>query len=453
MNRKPAMTLRWFAADGCRPAAFCPDPFRRGHSPRTTTRVAVLLGATVVLALATACEKGSATPPTEVEVQAASAETAPITQHLTVDGVLAPLAQASISPKITAPVRKFYVQRGSRVKAGQLLATLENRDLNASLMDNRGSFESAEATYQTTVKAQVPQDYQRAELDVAQALASLKLNQKIVESRRQLFAQGAIPGRDLDTAEAALVDAQANYDSAAKRLAGVKQVSHEAALKNASGQLESAQGKYQAAEAQLSYSEIRSPISGVVTDRPLFAGETATTGTPLITLMETSALLVKAHVPQSALATVKRGDKADVFVSSLNRTVDGEITLISPALDPGSTTVEIWVLVKNPAGELRPGTAVRVSIAGRTVQKALLVPSQAIVTTKDGKKAVMLIDSGGVAHQTIVTTGIEDGGNTQIVKGLSPGGRVVTAGAYALDDGTHVKVVSASESDAGASKE
>jgi HlyD family secretion protein len=169
--------------------------------------------------------------------------------------------------------------------------------------------------------------------------------------------------------------------------------------------------------------------------------------------METSALLVKAHVPQSALATVKRGDKADVFVSSLNRTVDGEITLISPALDPGSTTVEIWVLVKNPAGELRPGTAVRVSIAGRTVQKALLVPSQAIVTTKDGKKAVMLIDSGGVAHQTIVTTGIEDGGNTQIVKGLSPGGRVVTAGAYALDDGTHVKVVSASESDAGASKE
>jgi HlyD family secretion protein len=453
MNSKSAMNLRWFAAKGSHPDAFRPAHFRWGHSGRRTTRVAVLFGAAVVLSLATACEKGSAAPPTEVEVQAAVAEVTPITEHLTIDGVLAPLAQASITPKITAPVKKFYVQRGARVKAGQLLATLENRDLSASMLDNRGVFQSAEATYQTTIKAQVPQDYQRAELDVAQAQASLKLNQKIVENRRQLFAQGAIPGRDLDTAEATLVDAQATYDSATKRLAGMKQVSREAAIKNASGQLQSAQGKFRAAEAQLSYSEIRSPISGVVTDRPLFAGETATTGSPLITVMETSGLLVKAHVPQSALVTVQKGDKADVFVSSLNRTVDGEITLISPALDPGSTTVEIWVLVKNPAGQLRPGTAVRVAIAGKSVEKALVVPSEAIVTTTDGKKAVMLIDTAGVAHRTVVTTGIEDGGNTQIAKGLSPGARVVTVGAYALDDGTHVKVVSASESVGGDSKE
>jgi HlyD family secretion protein len=73
-----------------------------------------------------------------VTVQAAHPEQGPIAEHITADAVLAPLAQAAIEPKISAPVRKFYVQRGSRVKAGQLLATLENNDLAAAAMDNKG---------------------------------------------------------------------------------------------------------------------------------------------------------------------------------------------------------------------------------------------------------------------------------------------------------------------------
>ena len=114
-----------------------------------------------------------------------------------------------------------------------------------------------------------------------------------MKSRKQLFAEGAIPGRDLDTANAALVQAQAAYDAAAKHLESMRNVSREAALKAAQGQLTSAEGKYEGAEAQVNYSEIRSPIDGVVTDRPLFAGETANPGTPLITVMETATFLPK----------------------------------------------------------------------------------------------------------------------------------------------------------------
>ena len=147
--------------------------------------------------------------------------------------------------------------------------------------------------YATATKAQVPEDTQKAELDVAQARANLDLNRSIVKSRKQLFAEGAIPGRDLDTAEAALVQAQAAYDTAAKHLESLRQVSREAALKSAQGQLTSAEGKYMGAEAQLNYSEIRSPINGVVTDRPLYAGETAAAGAPLLTVMDTSALIAK----------------------------------------------------------------------------------------------------------------------------------------------------------------
>ncbi len=161
--------------------------------------------------------------------------------------------------------------------------------------------------------------------------------------------KGAIPGRDLDTAQAALVQAQAAFDAATKHLESMRSVSREAALKAAQGQLASAEGKYKGAEAQVNYSEIRSPIDGVVTDRPLFAGETAAAGAPLITVMETSTLLAKAHIAQSLAQQMKVGGEAQIQVPGVDGPVPAKVSLISPALDPGSTTVEIWLKIDNKA--------------------------------------------------------------------------------------------------------
>ena len=390
-----------------------------------------------------ACSKPEAAAPVVVNIQAAPLAQQKIVEHVAADAVLAPLAQAAIQPKITAPVRKFYVQRGSRVKAGQLLAVLENRDLEAAKVDNQGSYEAAEATYKTTTGAQVPEDYQKAELDLGQAKANLDLNQKIVDARKQLFAEGAIPGRDLDTAQATLVQAQATYDAALKHFESMKQVSHEQALKAAQGQFDSAKGKLLGAEASLSYSEIRSPINGVVTDRPLYAGETASPAAALLTVMDTSALLAKTHLPQSQTQFMKVGAPAQLKIPGVDDPIDGKIALISPALDPGSTTVEVWVRLENPKGTYKAGTPVHLSIAGRTVDNALVAPTSAVLADSSGKKTVMVVGSDNLAHAKEVQTGVESDGNTQIVSGLNAGDRVIVSGGYALDDGTKVNVVSA----------
>ena len=198
--------------------------------------------AVVALGIAIAgCGKPDTGAPTPlVSVQAEHPQVGTIAEQIPADAVLAPIAQAAISPKITAPVRHFYVQRGSYVKAGQLLATLENRDLTAAELDSRGTYTAAQGTYATATQAQVPEEYQKAQLDFDQAEANLKLNQSIVNARKQLFAEGAIPGRDLDTAEAALVQAQAAYDTAAKHLESQKSVSRKASLQTARGDLTSA---------------------------------------------------------------------------------------------------------------------------------------------------------------------------------------------------------------------
>src|SRR5579862_5039580 len=381
-----------------------------GTAPRPAAAFPLLLAGAAVIPLLflPGCKKES-TPPVEVTVQAEHPEQGAISEHITVDAILAPLAQAAIAPKITAPVRKFYVQRGAKVKEGELLATLENADLTAAALDNKGSYQAAQAAYATATKAQVPEDVQRADLDFAQAKANLDLNQSIVKSRTQLFAEGAIPGRDLDTAQAALVQAQAAYDAAAKHLESVRSVSREAALKAAKGQLTSAQGKYDGAQAQESYSEIRSPIDGVVTDRPLFAGETAAAGAALVTVMDTSSLLAKTHIAQSLAQQLKVGGDADVHVPGISDPVAAKVTMISPALDAGSTTVEVWLKIDNKAGTLKVGTPVKVSITGKTIDQAWKVPLSSILTATDGSKTVMVIGSDGAAHVKPVTLGIDDG--------------------------------------------
>jgi RND family efflux transporter MFP subunit len=314
-------------------------------------------------------------------------------------------------------------------------------------MDNRGAYTAAQAAYATTTQALVPEDYQKAELDLTQAKANLALNQSIVNARKQLFAEGAIPGRDLDTAQAALVQAQAACDAAEKHLESQKSVAHKASLEAAKGQLTSAEGKYQGAEAQVSYSEIRSPISGVVTERPLFAGETVAAGSTLLTVMDTSVLLAKIHLAQQLAQQMRVGDAATITVPGIADPVPATVSLISPALDPGSTTVEIWLRVDNKKGVLKVGTPVRASIVGREAPQALTIPTSALLSAQDGSKSVMVVGEDGAAHSKPVTVGITDDGRVQITNGLTTADMVITSGNYALEDGTKVKVAAADADD------
>jgi HlyD family secretion protein len=399
-----------------------------------------LLSASLLLPLG--CKKADDTTPTPlVYVQAAHPEQGSISDEISADAMLTPLAQSAISPKVTAPVKRFYVQRGARVRSGQLLATLENSDLAAAALDNKGTYTAAQATYETATKATVPEDFTKAQLDLAQAKANLDLNQSIVNARTELFKQGAIPGRDLDTAKATLVQSQAAYDIAKQHLESLQNVSNKAAIENAQGNLESAKGKYLGAEAQLSYTEIRSPISGVVTDRPLFAGETAAAGTPLITVMDTSALIAKVHVAQVQAQQFAIGAPAKLTVPGIDDPVAAKISLISPALDPGSTTVEVWLRVENPKGVFKAGTPVHATITGRTVSNALTVPAEAIQTGPDGtSKFVMVIAPDSTAHKKAVTVGIQTKDDVQIVSGVSASDMVISTGAYGIDENTKVKI-------------
>jgi multidrug efflux pump subunit AcrA (membrane-fusion protein) len=406
---------------------------------RTIVRSIRIVTIASLLSLA-GCSKQQAEPQPLVSVQAAPVKQGTISQVVNADAVLFPLEQAPIVPKVAAPVLKAYVARGANVHKGQLLVALEAKDLAAAAQEKHGNWETAQAQYIIATQNGVPEELKKAQGDAQAAKENLDLQQKIYESRQALFAQGAIARKDLDTAKAAFVQAKTQNDQAQQHLAGLMAVGHEEELKSASGQVASAEGIYKNAEAQFGYSEIRSPIDGVVTDGPWYPGMMPQAGAPLVTVMNLSQMIAKAHIPQNQAALLKKGDPATVTVAGADEPIKGKVTLVSPALDPGSTTVEVWVQAPNPEGVLKAGSSATVSMTSKTAANALIVPAQALVSDEEGKKSVMVVGSDGVAHKREVETGIQTSDSVQIVSGLKPGEQVVSVGAYGLPDNTKVKV-------------
>ena len=326
-----------------------------------------------------------------VPVQVTEVQRGSIQRLVTADAILYPVNQASIMPKISAPVKSFAVNRGDHVRAGEVVAVLENRDLAASVAENKGNFESAEASYRTTTAATLPEDINKAQQDVDAGKETLGAAQKLYESRKQLFEQGALARRLVDEANVAYAQAKSQYEIAQKHLQALESVSRHEQVKNAAAQVESAKAKYEGAQAQLSYSEIHSPISGVVTDRPLYAGEIASTGAPLMTVMDTSRVIARANVPVSQAAYLKAGNPATITQADTSIEAKGKVTVVSAAVDPNSTTVEVWVQADNPGERLKPGSTVRVSAVAETIPDAVVIPTAALLPSQEGGASVMVV--------------------------------------------------------------
>jgi multidrug efflux pump subunit AcrA (membrane-fusion protein) len=366
-----------------------------------------------------------------VTVDVAPVVSSKIQQVVRADALLYPVQQAAIVPKVTAPVAKTYVERGARVRAGQLLLELENRDLAEAVRESQAAYDLAEATYETTARATVPQEAQKAELDVRAAKDALDAQQAIYDSRQALFKEGAIAQKDVNDAQVALVQARNQYELSQKRLADLQSFGQAASLKAAAAQRDQAKAHLDAAQAQLSYTRITSPIDGIVTDRPVYVGETAPGGAPVITVMDLTRVIARAHVAASEAAGIKPGAAADI-VPPDNTPAEGTVTQVSPALDPAGTTVEIWIEVPNGEARLKPGTSVRAEIVARSVENAFVVPQAALITSAAGTTSVILIDAENRPHKQSVDTGIRDSGKVQITDGVKSGDRVATAGAYEL---------------------
>ncbi len=372
-------------------------------------------------------------------VQIAPVKRTAIHSYITAEAILYPLRQATITPKINAPVARFLVQRGDHVREGQLLATLEDRDLVAAAQESKQLYDQAQAAYQNTSAATMPDDLTKARTDVATAREGLDAARRVYENRESLFRQGALAQKLVDDAKVALVTAQSQFENAQQHLNSLETVGRAEQLKGASAQVAASKAHYESSEAQASYAAVRSPMSGVVSDRPLNVGEMANSGSALLSIVDLSRVVARASVPVHEAALLTVGKPA--VISAAGREVPGKITVISPAVDPNTTTVQVWVEAQNPGEHLKLGSTVQISMDAGEIPGAIVIPVTALLASDDGGEKVMVAGSDNVAHERAVKVGVRSGDQTQILSGLKPGEQVITQGALGLDDKAKIQIV------------
>ncbi len=376
-------------------------------------------------------------------VQVTAVTQATIRRIVEGDGALFPRDQASVMPKVSAPVQKFYVNRGDHVRPGQLLAVLENRDLTASAAEGKGAVEQADSNLRATEGATIPESVGKAEIDLQTARDARDNAKKVLDSREQLFQEGALARRLVDESQLAYSQALGQYRAADEHLKALQSVSKEQQIKGAAAQVESAQAHYQALEAQVAYSRVTSPIAGIIADRPINVGEMANSGSPLITVVDISRVVARIDVPQSEASAVKLGQTATITQPGNSDQMEGKVTVVSPAADPNTTTVQVWIEIPNIGERLKPGSAVHAAISSEVYKAATVVPVAAILPGEEGGTAVLTVSPDSIAHRRAVKLGVRQGNQVQILSGVTPGEEVVVVGGVGVDDKAKVRIETA----------
>jgi HlyD family secretion protein len=392
--------------------------------------------------LFSACGKKQAAEvasPPAVQVTAVTQNT--IRRIVRGDGVLFPQDQANVVPKITAPVQKFYVRRGDHVRQGQLVAELENRDLVGAAAEAKTGIDVAESNLRATEGSTIPEAVVKAQTDLEAARQARDSAKKVLDSREQLFKDGALAARQVDESRLTYVQAQGQYQAAEEHLKTLQGVGKTEQSKSAAAQVQTAKAHYESQQAQVAYSRVVSPIAGVVSDRPLNEGDVAGPGMPLLTVMDISRVVARVNVPQADAPLVKVGQTAIITQIDNSEQTEGKVTVVSPATDPNTTTVQVWVQIVNTGERIKPGTTVHASIVTEEYKAASLVPAAAILPGEEGGTAVLTVTSDSIAHTRAVKLGIREGNQVQILSGVNPGDEVVVVGGLGVDDKTKVKVV------------
>ena len=340
-------------------------------------------------------------------------------------GKVTPITKVEVKSKASGIVKKLLVDAGDKVKKGQLLAQLDKVEIEAQVEQSRAAVESAEASL-TSSQA----DYERAKVDAEGP--DVPLLKRAYDRAIGMAKEGVV-------STSALEDAQKNYELALNKqnVAKAQAAVLKAKIAQARGQLGQDQANLKQLEEQLSYTDIVSPIDGVVLSRDVEMGDAVSSilvlgssATLVMTLGDTSSVYVKGKVDESDIGKVYLGQPARIKVESFkDKTFNGVVTKISPmgVEKDNVTTFEVRVSINNPGGELKAEMTANAEIILEEHKNVLQIPEGAIIYDKDKKASVEIPDPSAKdgKKKIAVNIGISNGAKTELLSGLKEGDQVV----------------------------
>lgn len=383
--------------------------------------IALLLVLVIAGGLIAATRGGTKIDPSKLQ----KVERGDLAKSVVATGKVTPITKVEVKSKASGIVKKLLVDYGDKVKKGQLLAQLDKEEIQAQVEQSRAAVEAAEASL-TSSEA----DYERAKVDAEGP--DVPLLKRAYERAIGMAKQGVV-------STSALEDAQKNYELALnKQNVSKAQVTVlKAKIAQSHGQLGQDRANLKQLEEQLSYTDIESPIDGIVLSRDVEMGDAVSSilvlgsaATLVMTLGDTSQVYVKGKVDESDIGKVYLGQPARIKVESFkDKTFNGVVTKISPmgVEKDNVTTFEVRVSINNPGGELRAEMTANAEIILEEHKNVLQIPEGAIVYDKDKKASVEVPDSRGKEgkKKIAVNIGISNGAKTELLSGLKEGDQVV----------------------------
>ncbi len=318
-------------------------------------------------------------------------------EYMEASGTVRARTVSVLASKVMGTVTSVKVKEGDRVRAGQLLLTIDDSDILQKVRQ-------AEAGYNGAQKG------------LEAAKANLDMTELTWERYKKLYEGKAISQQEFDQIETQRKSAQANYEQAGE---GVKQ----------------AEANLREARAFLGYTRIKAPFAGVVTGKRIDAGSMAAPGIPLLTVEDTTGFLLEVNASEKYSLQLHPGMEADITVDTVPGTIKGRVTDVVPAVDPQSRTFLIKISLEDKALKTGLYAKVKAPVGKRT---ALLVPEASIVS-KGGLSGVYTVDDKGVVTYRLVRVGVTFDHDVEILSGLSSGDRVIVKGADRAIDGGVVK--------------
>src|SRR5437016_8633587 len=390
-----------------------------------------------------------------VSVKIAKAERGTIATEISAVGTIWPRDKAEVAAKVRAQIKTMALLKNKLVKAGEVIAVLESRDLRAQRAEAAAALNEARASERSLITGTMPKTNAEDRKALTDARAKVNNARALYERRRRLFEQGGISQKDLEASQLDLTTAEdeLRLQEQTVALRGRSLNPNDRAL--AAAKTAEAQQHLATLDAQLSYATIRSPMTGIVTDQYQYEGEFAAAGGKLVTIGDISSVIIKAPCADTVASQLKVGDSATVLPTDTSaEEMKGQITLLSRSSDPTNRTVEVWVTLANGAGKLRANGAAQVTVFANSKSDAIVVPAAAVTleATNADEGTVMIVDAQNNGQEKKVTVGIRAADKIEIVEGLSAGDTVVIEGNFALPDGTKVEIAKDEEKKEGDEK-
>ena len=379
----------------------------------------------LILFLVAGCSKGSRKqfkPKGEARVKRGS-----ITLEVTATGAVKPQvgARIKVGARISGKVERLFVQSGDQVKKGQLIAIIEHKDLEASMLNRKHRLEAARQKLEK-IKETYPLKIEYQKESVDRARSEYELAVKDYERIKALYEEGLVSQKDMDDARRDLEVKRAAYFAERARLRELKR-EYKRLLKEARAEYEAALQAYEEARVRYSYAFIYSPISGVVSSVSTQQGETVVAGLnapTFITVVDLNRLQVDAYVDETDIGKVKPGQRATFVVDAYpDKVFEGVVDTIYPGAIIRNNVVfyDVKIDIKTPYyGLLKPEMTADVTIEAGKRENVLVVPASAVKVGLDGRSYVMVKEKGRWVKRR-VKTGWESSGKVEIVSGLKEG--------------------------------